>query len=146
MERGLCFPKPPNTPSERACGWAAIRDRLGPFSASPTKFTFRPAISQKCSSSSVARRSCGPSPVPAVVLLTRNPDRICLLDVIQAVDPLPRIRAYSLELGEHERGLGPLLARLNATLAEIEQSLRGCTLAKLLGEPVQQASNEGSRE
>jgi len=77
-------------------------------------------------------------------LLARGPDRICVLEVIQAVDPLPRIREHPARLVEHELGLCPLHARLDEALAAVERSLRGCTLAGLLSESAEQISHEGS--
>jgi Rrf2 family protein len=70
-------------------------------------------------------------------LLAHSPDRICVLDVIQAVDPLPRIRECPAGLTEHEHGLCPLHSRLDAARASIERLLRGCTLAELLSESVE---------
>jgi Rrf2 family protein len=77
-------------------------------------------------------------------LLNRTPQETCVLEVIQAVDPLPRIRECPAGLVEQELGLCPLHARLDEALASVARALRGCTLAELLSESEQQVSREGS--
>lgn len=77
-------------------------------------------------------------------LLSRMPQETCVLEVIQAVDPLPRTRECPAGFVEHELGLCPLQARLDEALASVERSLGGCTLAELLGESANQISREGS--
>jgi Rrf2 family transcriptional regulator, nitric oxide-sensitive transcriptional repressor len=76
-------------------------------------------------------------------LLARPAEQICILDVIQAVDPLPRIRSCPAGIAEHEVDLCPLHSRLDQALATVENSLRGCTLAKLLSES--EVFNKGSK-
>jgi len=67
--------------------------------------------------------------------LTRPPERITALDVIQAVDPLHRIRKCPLGRPLHGKNLCPLHTRLDAAVALIEASFQACTLAELRGGP-----------
>lgn len=76
--------------------------------------------------------------------LSQAPAQVCVLAVVDAVDPLPRIRRCPAGVPEHDLGLGPLRARLDQALARVEDSLRECTLAELLRESAQQLSPEGS--
>ncbi|MBI5863265.1 MAG: Rrf2 family transcriptional regulator [Planctomycetes bacterium] len=65
-------------------------------------------------------------------LLARAADQICVLDVIQAVEPLPRFRECPAGIPEHVGGLCPLHTRLDQVFEAVEKSLRACTLAELL--------------
>lgn len=78
-------------------------------------------------------------------LLNRMPQQTSILEIIDAVDPLPRIRECPAGNAEHEAGLCPLHARLDQALAAVENALRGCTLAELLYESAQQLTSEGSK-
>lgn len=62
-------------------------------------------------------------------LLTSPPSAVTLLDVINAVDPIPRIHHCPLGKPEHELALCPLHRQLDAAYAQIEQTLRAQTLA-----------------
>src|SRR5689334_17739736 len=55
--------------------------------------------------------------------LARGPDRISILDVINAVDPLHRIHSCPLNLSSHGSNLCPLHKRLDDTIATIEKGL-----------------------
>lgn len=66
--------------------------------------------------------------------LARTPTDVCILDIVDAVDPLPRIRACPAGFAEHSGGLCPLHSRLDQALAGVEESFRRCTLAALLNE------------
>jgi Rrf2 family protein len=61
------------------------------------------------------------------------PERLTVLDVIQAVDPLRRIRRCPLGLPGHVN-LCPLHRRLDQAIALVEEALRQSTIAELLGE------------
>jgi Rrf2 family protein len=65
--------------------------------------------------------------------LSRPADRISILDVVNAVDPIRRIKECPLGNPLHQR-LCPLHARLDAAIATIEQSLSATTLAELRGQ------------
>ncbi|MCL2645737.1 MAG: Rrf2 family transcriptional regulator [Phycisphaerales bacterium] len=66
--------------------------------------------------------------------LARSPAEISLLDVIQAVDPLPRIRHCPLGLKSHGKCLCPVHHRLDQAFALVEEVFRTSTLADLLAE------------
>jgi Rrf2 family protein len=66
--------------------------------------------------------------------LTRSPDLVTVLDIIQAVDPIQRIRGCPLGLKGHVN-LCPLHRRMDQAIALVENALRGSTVAELLLEP-----------
>jgi Rrf2 family transcriptional regulator, nitric oxide-sensitive transcriptional repressor len=72
-------------------------------------------------------------------VLARPTSQISVLDVVQAVDPLPRITRCPLGLAEHGERLCSLHSRLDQAVATVEEAFRGSTLADLLNEaePVQ---------
>jgi Rrf2 family protein len=61
----------------------------------------------------------------------RRPDQITILDVVNAVEPLQRIRHCPLGLPTHTR-LCPLHRELDKVYAAAEQALARVTLAQLL--------------
>ena len=67
--------------------------------------------------------------------LSRNPAEISVFDVIQAVDPLKRIYKCPLNLEAHKDQLCPLHARLDASLALVEEDLKRSPIADLLQRP-----------
>jgi Rrf2 family transcriptional regulator, nitric oxide-sensitive transcriptional repressor len=67
--------------------------------------------------------------------LARPATEISVLDVIQAVDPLPRIKSCPLHLKSHGLNLCPLHKRLDQAIALVEDALRSSTIADLLAEP-----------
>jgi Rrf2 family transcriptional regulator, nitric oxide-sensitive transcriptional repressor len=67
--------------------------------------------------------------------LRRDPDQINLLDVVNAVDPIRRIRECPLGLASHGIRLCPLHKRLDNALALVEDAFRRTNLAELLAEP-----------
>jgi Rrf2 family protein len=62
------------------------------------------------------------------------PAELTVFDVIDAVDPVRRIRSCPLGIKGH-LNLCPLHRRLDEALAMVEKALKGSTIAKLLGEP-----------
>lgn len=66
--------------------------------------------------------------------LGRDLERVTLLDIVQAVDPLERIRECPLGLAGHGPNLCPLHRTLDAAFAEIERRFAETTLASLLRE------------
>lgn len=64
--------------------------------------------------------------------LARPATEINLFDVLQAVDPIHRIRECPLHLPQHGRQLCPLHRRLDEALASIESAFRQTTLAQVL--------------
>lgn len=63
--------------------------------------------------------------------LARRPDRISILDVLNAVDPIKRIRKCPLGNPAH-LNLCPLHRRLDDSLARIEREFASTSLAELL--------------
>ena len=65
-------------------------------------------------------------------VLAREPQAISLYDVIEAVNPLPRIRTCPLNLPSHGTNLCPLHKKLDDAMEVVEKTLRDCSLADLL--------------
>lgn len=64
--------------------------------------------------------------------LTRSPDQITVLDVVNAVDPIKRITRCPVGNPDHEPDLCPLHRKLDEAASVIEDSFRACTLAELI--------------
>jgi Rrf2 family transcriptional regulator, nitric oxide-sensitive transcriptional repressor len=69
------------------------------------------------------------------VTLVRPPEQITIKDVVDAVEPLQRIRSCPLGLKSHGVQLCPLHARLDSALASVEAAFSGTTLAEIIAEP-----------
>lgn len=69
------------------------------------------------------------------VSLIHAPDKITILDIVNAVDPIERIRECPLGLKAHGRRLCSLHARMDQALQATENAFRTTTLAELLQEP-----------
>lgn len=69
------------------------------------------------------------------VSLYREPKELTILDIVNAVDPIRRIKTCPLELATHGTRLCPLHRRMDAALAQVEQAFRGTTLAEVLADP-----------
>lgn len=70
-------------------------------------------------------------------MLARPPERLRILAIVQAVDPIERITTCPLGLVAHGRRLCPLHRRLDNALAEMEKAFAASTLAEILAEPTQ---------
>lgn len=68
-------------------------------------------------------------------VLVRGPAGITVLDVVNAVDPVQRIRACPLGIGAHAGRLCPLHARLDEVAEWTERAFAETTIAQLLGGP-----------
>jgi Rrf2 family protein len=66
--------------------------------------------------------------------LARSPSQITILDVVQVIDPIPRITTCPLELKSHGTNLCPLHKRLDNAMAMVGEALRSSTLSELVGE------------
>src|ERR1043166_7453075 len=64
--------------------------------------------------------------------LARPANRLTILDVLNAVDPLPRIRNCPLPLKSHSRHLGPLHRRLDDALASVKKAFAETAISDLL--------------
>lgn len=67
-------------------------------------------------------------------LLARPPQRISVLNVINAVDGIQRIKKCPLGLRSHHRVLCPLHKRLDDAMATVERAFADSTIAELLAE------------
>lgn len=68
-------------------------------------------------------------------LLAQSPEAITILDVVNAVEPIQRIKTCPLELKSHGVRLCPLHFRMDRALAMVEDAFRQSTLAEILAEP-----------
>ena len=66
--------------------------------------------------------------------LTRKPEELTILQVVNAVEPIQRIRECPLGLTAHGARLCPLHRRLDNALALVEDAFRKTTLAEVLAE------------
>ena len=76
--------------------------------------------------------------------LARPATETTVYDVIQAVDPLPRIRHCPLGLASHGENLCPLHRGLDDAMALIERQFRATTIAQLLESPARGALPAGA--
>lgn len=69
------------------------------------------------------------------VALVKLPSELTILDVVNAVEPIQRIRQCPLGLKMHGARLCPLHKRMDHALAMVEGAFGKTTLAELLAEP-----------
>jgi Rrf2 family transcriptional regulator, nitric oxide-sensitive transcriptional repressor len=69
------------------------------------------------------------------VSLAKEPASLTILDIVNAVDPIRRIKTCPLELATHGTKLCPLHRRMDAALAQVEHAFRSTTLAEVLADP-----------
>jgi Rrf2 family protein len=67
--------------------------------------------------------------------LARPATEISIYDIVQAVDPLQRIRTCPLGLANHGVRLCPLHKRLDDAMKQVEDAFRASSLAEVLAEP-----------
>ncbi len=67
--------------------------------------------------------------------LAKAPEQLTIWDVVDAVEPLKRIRTCPLGLDAHRTRLCPLHKRLDDALAMIEKAFKETTVADVLAEP-----------
>lgn len=67
--------------------------------------------------------------------LVTTPAELTILEVVNAVEPVGRIRECPLGLKSHGVRLCPLHKRLDDALASVEEAFRSTTLAEVLAEP-----------
>lgn len=67
--------------------------------------------------------------------LARPATALTIWDVVQAVDPIHRIRECPLGLASHRTRLCPLHQRLDDALGSIEKTFKETSLAEILAEP-----------
>lgn len=66
--------------------------------------------------------------------LDRPADKLTILEVVNAVEPVQRIRTCPLGLAAHGVHLCPLHSRLDRAMASVEHAFAGTTLAEILAE------------
>jgi Rrf2 family nitric oxide-sensitive transcriptional repressor len=69
--------------------------------------------------------------------LAKPPSKLTILDVVNAVEPIGRIRECPLGLKAHGVRLCPLHKRMDSALALVESAFRQTTLSEILAEPTQ---------
>ena len=69
------------------------------------------------------------------VVLVKDPAELTILEVVDAVEPIGRIKTCPLGLEAHGVRLCPLHRRLDEALAMMEAAFRATTLAEILAEP-----------
>jgi Rrf2 family protein len=69
------------------------------------------------------------------VALAKSPEELTILDVVNAVEPLMRIRTCPLGLQSHGVRLCPLHRRMDQALESVETAFAESTLAEVLAEP-----------
>ncbi len=67
-------------------------------------------------------------------VLTRSPDQLNMLDIMNAVSPIKRIESCPLDLESHSSDLCPLHRRLDDAMAHVQDAFAGITLAEILSE------------
>lgn len=68
-------------------------------------------------------------------VLARTASHIRVLDVVDAVDPIARIRKCPLGNPAHKNGLCPLHRRLDDAMALVEQTFAATSIDELVAEP-----------
>jgi Rrf2 family nitric oxide-sensitive transcriptional repressor len=63
------------------------------------------------------------------------PSELTIWEVVQAVDPIRRIKTCPLELESHKTRLCPLHKKLDDAVAQVEKAFRETTIADILAEP-----------
>lgn len=71
--------------------------------------------------------------------LARRADEISILEVVNAVERLQRIRTCPLGLESHGVKLCPLHRRLDDAMAMVEEAFKNSTLAEIIAEPSESA-------
>jgi len=68
-------------------------------------------------------------------VLARPPEDLTVWEVLEAVDPIQRIRSCPLGLKSHGVNLCPMHRRLDDAMAMVEKAFRNSTVRELLDEP-----------
>jgi Rrf2 family transcriptional regulator, nitric oxide-sensitive transcriptional repressor len=101
-------------------------DRLAEVTKIPRRYLHK--VVQDLARGGLVRSQPGPGGGYAI---NQRPEQITILDVVNAVEPLQRIRHCPLGLSTHTR-LCPLHRELDKVYAATEQALARVTLAQLL--------------
>ena len=71
------------------------------------------------------------------ITLSKSPENLTLLEVVNALEPIQRIKTCPLGISEHGSTLCPLHARMDMALAIVENAFKGTTVAEVLSEPTE---------
>lgn len=71
------------------------------------------------------------------IALVKLPAKLTILEIVNAVDPIRRIRECPLGLASHGVRLCPLHRRLDTALGQVEEAFRNTTVAEVLEEPTE---------
>lgn len=77
-----------------------------------------------------SQRGCGGG-----FVLRKAPEKISILEILNAVDPIQRIRSCPLELEAHGTDLCALHKKIDDATAVIEKTFRQATIADILASP-----------
>lgn len=69
------------------------------------------------------------------ITLVKEPKDLTILEVVNAVEPIVRIKTCPLGLPMHGTRLCPLHRRVDNALAMVEQAFKSTTLAEVLADP-----------
>lgn len=69
------------------------------------------------------------------ISLAAEPGEVSILDIMNAVDPIQRIKTCPLGLEAHGTHLCPLHKRMDSALEHVEKAFKDSTLAEILAEP-----------
>ncbi|MBL9095030.1 MAG: Rrf2 family transcriptional regulator [Planctomycetaceae bacterium] len=69
------------------------------------------------------------------MVLRKTPAEITILEVVNAVEPIQRIKSCPLGIATHGTRLCPLHKRVDNALAMVEKAFGGTTLAEVLADP-----------
>ncbi|MBM3994118.1 MAG: Rrf2 family transcriptional regulator [Planctomycetes bacterium] len=69
--------------------------------------------------------------------LAKPPSDLTILEVVNAVDPIRRIRSCPLELASHGVRLCPLHHRVDKALGLVEEAFQSTTLQEVIDEPTE---------
>jgi Rrf2 family protein len=100
--------------------------------ATQVKPAYLSKVLQALSRAGIVRSQRG---VGGGITLARRPDELTILEVVNAVDPIQRIKTCPLGLKTHGVRLCPLHRRMDDALATVEAAFGSTTLAEVLAEP-----------
>ncbi|MEM8738461.1 MAG: Rrf2 family transcriptional regulator [Planctomycetota bacterium] len=121
----------------RAVVWLADHPEESHTSTSIAEATQMPRsyLSKILKSLSHAGLVAGQRGVHGGFTLTRNPDQLSILEVVNAVEPVQRIRACPLGLEAHGKNLCNLHRTLDDVMLEIEKAFANHTIGQMLKSP-----------
>ena len=67
--------------------------------------------------------------------LVKEPDELTILEVVNAVEPIQRIKTCPLGISTHGKRLCPLHRRMDNAMKSVEEAFAKTTLAEVLADP-----------